>query len=212
MAKKPGSESHLKFKICVSGAAETNHCGPDALDAAKELGRQIVANGAVLVSGATTGFPYWAAIGAKEKKGISIGLSPASSEKEHTELYNLPRDYMDLIIFTGFGYSGRNLLLTRSADAVVVGCGRMGTLNEFTIAFEDNKPIGVLEGSWETDEVIKNMIAKSHRGAEKIIFDSDPKKLVTRIIELIKKDKAENGIKPNLNDIDGNRDFIDGRQ
>jgi len=180
---------HLKIKICVSGAAETEHCGDSALDKAKELGREIVKQGAILVTGATTGFPFWAAIGAKEEKGISIGLSPASSEKEHVEKYGLPLEYMDLIIFTGFGYSGRNLLLTRSSDAVIVGCGRMGTINEFTIAFEDDKPIGVLEGEWETDELIKKMITESRRGPGKIVYDSNPKILVEKVMELVKKDK-----------------------
>lgn len=180
---------HLKIKICVSGAAETSHCGPDALEKAKELGREIARHGAVLVSGATTGFPLWAAMGAKEERGISLGLSPASSEKEHVKDFKLPLEYLDLIIYTGFGYSGRNLLLTRSADAVIVGCGRMGTLNEFTIAFEDNKPIGVLQGSWQTDELVEKIIQEAHRGKGKVIFDSDPKKLVERLIEIINKEK-----------------------
>jgi len=107
----------------------------------------------------------------------------------------LPVDYQDLIIYTGFGYSGRNLLLTRAADAVIVGCGRMGTINEFTIAFEDKKPIGILEGDWETDELVKTMIEKSHRAEEikgKIIFSRDPKELVSKLIELIKKEKGRN--------------------
>lgn len=183
---------HLKLKLCISGAAETNHCGENALEKAKELGREIVRQGAVLVTGATTGFPLWGAIGAKEEGGISIGLSPGETEKEHVEKYGLPLDYLDLIIYTGFGYSGRNLLLTRSSDAVFVGCGRMGTLNEFTIAFEDNKPIGILEGDWETDELIKLMIEKSHRGSDNIVFDSDPKRLVQKVIELVNKVKIKN--------------------
>jgi len=137
--------SYLKFKICVSGAAETGHCAINALDLAKELGKEIVRQGGVLVTGATSGVPYWSAIGAKEEGGISIGLSPASSERAHVNKYKLPTDYFDLIIYTGFEYSGRNLLLTRSADAVIIVCGRMGTLNEFTIAFEDDKIIGVLK-------------------------------------------------------------------
>lgn len=181
---------HLKMKICVSGAAETGHCGPDALEKAQRLGKEIADHGCVLVSGATTGFPFWSARGAKEANGISIGLSPASSEREHVDFYKLPLEYMDLIIYTGFGYSGRNLLLTRSSDAVIIGCGRIGTLNEFTIAFEDNKPIGILGGSWETDEVIKDMLEKSHRGYGKVVFDSNPKILVEKVIELIKKDKV----------------------
>ena len=48
---------HLKIKICVSGAAETGHCGIDALEIGKEVGKEIVRQGAILVSGATTGFP-----------------------------------------------------------------------------------------------------------------------------------------------------------
>jgi hypothetical protein len=185
-------DGHPKMKICVSGAAEMSHCQTTrTAEIARELGREIAKQKAVLVTGATTGFPHWSAKGAKEAGGISIGLSPASSEKDHVDRYNLPLDYLDLIIFTGFGYAGRNLLLTRSADAIIVGCGRMGTINEFTIAFEDNKPIGVLEGDWTTDELIERIVRESRRGPGKIVYDSDPKKLVEKVITLIKKDKEK---------------------
>ncbi|OGZ30782.1 MAG: hypothetical protein A2931_02365 [Candidatus Niyogibacteria bacterium RIFCSPLOWO2_01_FULL_45_48] len=187
---KPSPHSHLKFKIAVSGAAETGHCAPDALEKAKELGREIVRQKGVLVNGATTGFPYWSAMGAKEEGGFTIGLSPASTEKEHVEKYKLPVDYMDMIVYTGFEYSGRNLLLTRSADAVIVGCGRMGTLNEFTIAFEDDKPIGILIGTGGTADMIEEIVEKSHRPNEKIVYDSNPKTLVEKVIELIRKEKV----------------------
>lgn len=183
--------SYLKFKICVSGAAETGHCAINALDLAKELGREIVRQGGVLVTGATSGVPYWSAIGAKEEGGISIGLSPASSERAHVNKYKLPTDYFDLIIYTGFEYSGRNLLLTRSADAVILVCGRMGTLNEFTIAFEDDKIIGVLEGSGGTADSIRGLIAQAHRGSGNVVYDSDPKTLVEKVIALIKKEKEQ---------------------
>jgi len=187
--------NYPKYKICVSGAAETSDCGQAAFDKAEELGKEIIRQGAVLINGATTGFPYWTAKGAKTVGGIVIGISPASSENEHIKKYDLPVDYQDLIIYTGFGYSGRNLLLTRAADAVIVGCGRMGTINEFTIAFEDKKPIGILEGDWETDELARTIIEKSHRAEEmkgKIIYSKDPKELVTKLIEIIKKEKVAN--------------------
>ncbi|PIY59236.1 hypothetical protein COY96_02930 [Candidatus Wolfebacteria bacterium CG_4_10_14_0_8_um_filter_37_11] len=185
----------FKYKICVSGAAETNYCGADAFSSAEELGREIVRHNAVLVDGATTGFPFWAAKGVKQEGGIVIGLSPAATEKEHIQTYQLPIEYHDMIIYTGFNYSGRNLLLVRSADAVIFGCGRMGTLNEFTITFEDKKPIGILQGGWETDELFKELIEKSHRAEEmkgKIVFDSDPKRLLDKLIEIIKKEKNNN--------------------
>jgi len=180
---------HLKYKICISGAAETGHCAPDALEKTKELGRQVILHNAVLVTGATTGAPYWAAIGAKEANGFVIGLSPASSETEHAKRYKLPLDYHDMIVYTGFGYSGRNLLLTRTADAVLMTCGRMGTLNEFTIAFEDEKPVGILTGTGGIADEIQDILQKAHKGMGKVVFDPDPKKLVERVIELIKKEK-----------------------
>lgn len=183
--------AHLRLKLCISGAAETGHCGEGALEKAKDLGREVVRQGAVLITGATTGFPLWAAMGAKEEGGLSIGISPASSEREHSEVYELPLDYLDLIIYTGFGFSGRNLLLTRASDAVFVGCGRVGTINEFTVAFEDKKPIGVLEGEWETDTIFRDIMEKGHRPNDKVIFGPDPKTLVEQIIELVKKEKKE---------------------
>lgn len=181
---------HNQIKICVSGAAETGHCGVGALEKAKELGREIARHGLILVTGATTGFPFWVAMGVKELGGFSIGFSPAASEKEHVEVYKLPIDYMDLIVYTGFGYPGRDLLLTRSVDAVICGCGRIGTIHEFTVAFEDGKPIGIFEGPWEMGNELKEILEKAYRPNNKIVSGTDPKKLIEDLLEIIKKDKV----------------------
>ena len=183
--------SHRKIKIGVSGAAETGHCGVSALDNAKELGREIVRQDGVVVTGATTGFPLWSAMGAKEECGISIGLSPAQSEQDHIENWRLPVDYMDLIIYTGFGFPGRDLLFTRSCDALIIGCGRIGTIHEFTIAFEEGKPIGILEGEWTMDEQIRDIIEKGNRPADFVIYDANPKVLVEKVIAMVEKKKKE---------------------
>lgn len=188
---------YLKYKICVSGAAKTDLCAENCMEKTKELGRQIVQNNGVVVTGATTGVPYWAAIGAKEAGGISIGFSPAASEAAHVKTYHLPVDYFDLIIYTGFEYSGRNLILTRAADAVIFVCGRMGTLNEFTIAFEDKKPLGILTESGGMADNIKEIVEKSGRSAEaQIIYESDPIKLVKELLKLVDKEKI---FKPSRN-------------
>lgn len=181
-----------KFKIGISGASETSHCGKDAVLKAEEIGREIARLGLVLVTGATTGIPYWAAKGAKEEGGLVIGLSPAASEIQHLKTYHLPLDYHDVIIYTGFEYSGRNLLLTRSVDAAIIICGRIGTLNEFTIAFEDQKPIGILEGTGGTADMIEQIVKNSHRGPGKIVYASDPKELLKKIMILVEKAKNNN--------------------
>ncbi|OHB19780.1 MAG: hypothetical protein A2854_03985 [Parcubacteria group bacterium RIFCSPHIGHO2_01_FULL_56_18] len=181
-------------KIGVSGTADAGPFGLKALDAAREIGREIARQGGIITTGATTGFPLYATMGAKDECGFSIGLSPASTEKEHIEVYQLPTDFMDVIIYTGFGYAGRDLLFVRSSDAMIIGPGRVGTLNEFSVSFEDRRPIGVLEGEWRTDDFIKEVIAAAHRPNDFIIFDSDPKALVERLIELVAKAKAKNQV------------------
>ncbi|MEK7480329.1 MAG: hypothetical protein AAB665_03535 [Patescibacteria group bacterium] len=187
-------------KICVSGAAETGYCGLDAFEKAKEVGREIAKHGAIIMTGATTGFPLYAAMGAKDECGFSIGFSPAAGEREHLETYKLPLDYMDVVVYTGFGYSGRDLLLVRSSDAVIIGCGRIGTLNEFSVAFEDHRPIGILEGTWETDEILRRVIETAHRPNGKIIYDSDPKAMIERLLELVQKDKEVTNLVYNTSD------------
>ena len=177
----------MSYKIAVSGAAKLIPCSKNAKKLAEEIGREIVRQNCVLVTGATTGIPYFAAKGCKELKGISIGFSPAASRVAHLKSYKLPIDVFDVIVYTGFDYSGRNLLMTRAADGVIIICGRMGTLNEFTIAFEDKKPIGVLVGSGGTADLIKTLTSGPHRRAGKIIYEKDPKKLVEKLIGLIEQ-------------------------
>ncbi len=183
--------SNIKHKICVSGAAETGHCSLDALENAEKMGAEIAKAGFILVTGATTGVPYWGAKGAKKEGGTVIGFSPAVSELAHVKSYHLPLDYHDTIVFTGFDYAGRNLLLVRSSDAVIIICGRIGTLNEFTIAFEDRKPIGVLEGSSGTADFIRELLTKSHRGFGKVVFSSNPKELLKMVVEMVEKEKND---------------------
>jgi len=179
------------IKIGVSGAADTKYAGLDAFEKGKEIGREIARHGAIITTGATTGFPMYSALGAKDECGFSIGFSPAATEREHVETYKLPLDYMDVVVYTGFGYSGRDLLFVRSSDAMIIGPGRIGTINEFVVAFEDRRPMGILEGSSDTDELLSLIIDAAHRPNPNIIFDSDPKALVERLIEKVVKLKEE---------------------
>lgn len=179
--------------ISVSGAAEIAHCGPSVIPVAKELGREIARQGAQIITGATSGFPLYAAEGAKEAGGVSFGLSPAASKKEHLEVYRLPLKAMDAVIYTGFGFPGRDLMLVRSSDAIVIGCGRIGTIHEFTVAWEANMPLGILEGEWATDEVIRNIIKNSNRDNPNVVFEKDPKVLVAKLIEMVKAQELTGG-------------------
>lgn len=179
----------MKYKIGVSGSA-VNNCTPGAYAKAREVGRQIARAECVCVTGDTGGIPHAAAHGAKSAKGLTVGVSPAASEQEHLRKYRLPNDHLDVKIFTGFQYSGRNLLFIRACDAVIFVCGRIGTLNEFTIAFEDKKPIGILTGTGGIVEEIDHLLDVAKRGRAKIVFDDDPKRLVEKVLELVKYDNC----------------------
>ncbi|MCJ7787073.1 hypothetical protein MUP06_02615, partial [Patescibacteria group bacterium] len=95
----------IKYKIAVSGAARVSHCCKKIEGISKEVGREIARQNCVLVTGATTGAPYFAALGFKEVGGFSIGFSPATSEAAHLKTYRLPIDAFDVIVYTGFDYT-----------------------------------------------------------------------------------------------------------
>jgi uncharacterized protein (TIGR00725 family) len=180
------------IKICVSGARETSHCGIDALSVATKLGAAIVEHGCILTTGAVQGFPLWTAKSAKESGGMTIGFSPAATETEHMHMYRLPTDYQDLIVYTGFGISGCDLLLTRSSDAIVFGCGRVGTVHEFAGAFQEGKVLGILEGDWGTTDLLREIIALDiSREHDLIIFDSDPHRLIDRIVKKVNEQREK---------------------
>ncbi|OGD61579.1 hypothetical protein A3A71_04175 [Candidatus Berkelbacteria bacterium RIFCSPLOWO2_01_FULL_50_28] len=180
-------------KIGISGAAE-DICTPDAFDKAEKIGYYLAKKGVVVVTGDTSGIPFAAAKGAKRAGGFTVGVSPASSYREHVKKYKLPYKYIDFAIYTGFGYSGRNLLFIRSTDAVIFICGRIGTLNEFTIAFEDKKPIGILTETGGVSNEIDHLLNVSKRGRAKIAFDNNPEKLAEKIIQMARQDiNATNG-------------------
>lgn len=185
----------MKYKFVVSGAADLSFCSVDAEEKGYKLGKEIVKQNGILITGATTGLPYWAAKGAKEAGGLSVGVSPAATYAAHVKTYHLPTEYFDFIIYTGFGYSGRNLILTKSADAVIVGCGGFGTLNEFTIALEDNKPLGIMTGTGGTAEEVSYLlehIKDPHRhGKGKVVFSDNPTELVAKLKKMIENEHKE---------------------
>lgn len=180
-----------KFEIVVSGAAQINHCCKGIKEIAKEVGREIARQRCNLVTGATTGVPYFVALGCKEVGGFTIGFSPATSEEAHLKTYKLPLEPFNVMVYTGADYAGRNVIMTKSADGVIIICGRMGTLHEFATAFEIQKPIGVLEGSGGTADKIRLIATGPFRGVKKVIYDEDPKNLVQKLIAFIKKEKTK---------------------
>ncbi len=151
---------------------------------AYHLGAEIAKRGHVLLTGATSGLPQFAASGAHEHGGISIGFSPASTYREHIYSYRLPFEEFDYINFTGMDYVGRDIHLVRSSDAVITVGGRMGSLHEFSTAMESHKVCAVLKGSGGLADFLPTLLnGIESPGKESVIFDVDPRRIVDQVID-----------------------------
>jgi uncharacterized protein (TIGR00725 family) len=173
--------------IGVMGASENDALSESEKvrlkDLAEKLGSAIAKHDCVLISGATTGLPDLISRSARQHGGFALGISPAENRQQHIEQYKMPPDAADVIIYTGFGLKGRNVINVRSADIVIIFGGATGTLNEFTIAYDEGKIVGVLEGSGGCADHIKEIIdfcKKPSRAT--VLFDTDPEKLIEKCL------------------------------
>jgi uncharacterized protein (TIGR00725 family) len=176
-----------KLKYAVLGSASVPDDSPE-IAKAYAVGRAIAGFGAVLLTGACPGLPQAATRGAKSSDGITLGISPAQSLHEHRTVYSYPEE-SDVMLYTGMGKKGRNVILVRSADACIFIGGGMGTLNEFTIAFDDldaRCAIGILLETGGYSDEFGRLVQTVGRKPRATLFEhSDPATLVQSIFRHI---------------------------
>lgn len=188
----------MKFSICVSGAAGGKTVKTSKL-LAEQVGAEIARQGQIITTGATVGLPYYAARAAHNAGGMSIGFSPASNVRGHLRRYRLPINAFDFINFTGMNYLGRDAFLIQSSDAVITIGGRTGSLHEFSTAIEARKPCGILTGSGGLADFAKTILDNLEGETRKLfVFDDDPVRLVTKIIDMVKLEYADIDYKDEL--------------
>jgi uncharacterized protein (TIGR00725 family) len=172
----------MKVKVGVMGSAEEAPSA-DLRDKAVSLGKTIAGRDVILLTGATTGLVYATGKAAHDAGAMHIGVSPAGDEPEHVERYELPTDACDVIIYTGFGLKGRNVVLVRSCDVVLFISGSIGSLNEFTIAYDEGKVIGCLTGTGGVADEVERLIATLKKeSTARVFYDNDPGKLLENCV------------------------------
>jgi uncharacterized protein (TIGR00725 family) len=185
----------MKIKVGVMGSA--NDTLPEGVsdvvrEKAETLGRALAARDVLLLTGATTGLTYITARSARLAGGFHIGISPASSEREHVERYKLPLDSCDAIIYTGFGLKGRNVVLVRSCDVVLFIGGSWGTLNEFSIAHDEGRVMGCLTGTGGVaDEAERLLQIFPKKTGACVLHGDDPARLVAACLEAFEQTREE---------------------
>lgn len=165
----------MKIKVGVMGSA--TEIEPDQRrdldDKVAQLAAAFAARDVVLFTGATTGLIYEVGKAARAAGVFHVGISPGNSQAEHSERYQLPVDAGDVLVYTGFGLKGRNVVLVRSCDVVLFVAGAMGSLNEFTIAHDEGKVIGCLTGTGGVADEVDYLLQKFSKNTGARVFQND---------------------------------------
>lgn len=122
--------------IAVIGAGV---CNKKTGEIAYEVGKEIAKAGHILICGGLAGVMEYAAKGAFEAGGTTIGILPGTSKKD-------ANSYIKVAITTGLG-EARNAIIARTADALIAIDGEFGTLSEIALGLKmGKKVIGI--GTW----------------------------------------------------------------
>jgi uncharacterized protein (TIGR00725 family) len=92
--------------------------------------------------------------GAKEAGGLSVGILPGEKEEAN--------EYAGVAIATGMGHA-RNVIVVKSADAVVALPGGYGTLSEIALALKMGKRVIAL-GTWDVPGTVRAETAEEAVG------------------------------------------------
>jgi uncharacterized protein (TIGR00725 family) len=146
---------HRRY-VAVCGASEAT---PSQLDAAREVGKLLAKEGAVVINGGYAGVSGAASEGAASEGGTVVGL-----------LSELDREganpHLTISLPTGLGQA-RNLLIVTAADSVIAIGQGWGTLSEIALARRLDRPVFALD-TWEVRglEVVKTPAEAVRRALE----------------------------------------------
>jgi len=123
--------------IAVIGAGR---CPKEIAQIAESVGRELGKRRLTLVCGGLGGVMEAACRGAKETGGQTIGILPGFSHRD-------ANPYLDISIVTGLG-EARNIIVVRTAQAVIAVDGEYGTLSEIAYALKLGIPVVGLD-TWQ---------------------------------------------------------------
>ena len=128
--------------IAVIGGSQASE---ENLRIAEQVGALIAKNNAILICGGMSGIMEAASRGARQHKGLVIGILPTPNKES-------ANPYIDIPIVTGMG-EARNVIITRTCDCAIAIDGKYGTLSEIAYCMVFGVPvIGI--NTWDIDAPI----------------------------------------------------------
>jgi uncharacterized protein (TIGR00725 family) len=142
-------------------------CSPAEARLAEEVGRELARRGSILVCGGEGGVMEAACRGAKAEGGLTIGILPGDRRRSANPHVIVP-------LVTGMG-AARNVIIAKSAQAVIAIGGGYGTLSEIGFALKNQVPVIGLN-TWA--------LSRQNEPDNSIIVAGDPIAAVDLAIEL----------------------------
>jgi len=146
------------IQIGVIGAGS---CDLNLRQIAEEVGAEIAKKNAILICGGHGGVMEASAAGAKKEGGTTVGILPGDSRKT-------ANPFIDIVIVTEMRHA-RNVIIARSADALIAVGGEFGTLSEIAHSLKMGKTVVTLDSKWDIEGTIK---AKCPEDAVRIAINS----------------------------------------
>jgi uncharacterized protein (TIGR00725 family) len=157
--------------IAVIGGGQ---CTKKEAGLAEEVGRELAKRGVVLVCGGLGGVMEAACRGTSAEGGTTIGILPGEDSLS-------ANPHVQIAIATGMGYA-RNIVVAKSAWAVIAVGGSYGTLSEIGYALQGGIPVIGL-GTWS--------LSRNGREDKSIITAQSPAEAVEKALELASKKGGE---------------------
>ncbi|MEA1872503.1 MAG: TIGR00725 family protein [Chloroflexota bacterium] len=155
--------------ISVIGASS---CSPEEAKLAESVGELLAQQGAIVVCGGLGGVMEAVCRGAKSKGGLTIGILPGQDA-------SMANPWVDIPVVTGLG-EARNVVVVKSAQAVIAIGGGYGTLSEIAHALKSSIPVIGLN-TWS--------LSRNGREDDSIIRVQSAAEAVDKAISLTKRDK-----------------------
>jgi len=156
----------------IIGVIGDSSCPPEEAKLAESVGELLAQRGATIVCGGLGGVMEAVCRGAKSKGGLTIGILPGENS-------STANPWVDIPVVTGLG-EARNVVVAKSAQAIIAIGGNYGTLSAIAYALKSSIPVIGLN-TWS--------LSRNGQEDDSIIKVQSATEAVDKVISLVKRRK-----------------------